>query len=124
MEGPGPGPGPPGPLTAPGLGAGNLLDELLGSALLQGGGGILPPGVIRFLSVILFCEGLGTGKFILSTLLGVLGVWGPVYLGGIWSPMHPPTDEGVSGPPPWGPDGVLGPLDISGCGVVGPGILK
>ena len=35
-----------------------------------------------------------------------------------------PEDEGVSGPPPCGPDGVLGPLDISGCGVVGPGMLK
>jgi len=122
--GPGPGPGPPGPLTAPGLGAGNLLDELLGSALLQGGGGILPPGVIRFLSVILFCEGLGTGKFMSLTLFGVLGVLGPVYFGGSGSlfPPIPPVDEGVSGPPPCGPDGVLGPLDISGCGVVEPGI--
>ena len=124
---PGP-PGPPGPLPgAPGLGAGNLLDELLGSALVQGGGGtLLPPGVIRCLSVILFCDGLGTGKFMSCTLLGVLGVLGPVYFGGSGSlpPTMPPVEDGVSGPPPCGPDGVLGPLDISGCGVVEPGILK
>ena len=96
-----------------------MLDELLGSALLQGGGGTLPLP----LSVILFCDGLGTGKFMLSTLFGVLGVLGPVYLGGRGS-LPPCIDEGVSGPPPCGPDGVLGPLDISGCGVVGPGMLK
>ena len=36
----------------------------------------------------------------------------------------PAVDEGVSGPPPPGCEGVLGPLDISGCGVVEPGILK
>ena len=69
-----------------------------------------------------FCPeaGLGTGKFI--SLLGVLGVLGPppLYLGGI---SMPAVDEGVSGPPP-GCEGVLGPLDISGCGVVEPGILK
>ena len=59
----------------------------------------------------------------LSTLFGVLGVLGPVYLGGRGS-LPPCIDEGVSGPPPCGPDGVLGPLDISGCGVVGPGMLK
>ena len=64
--------------------------------------------------------GLGTGKFM--SLLGVLGVLGPppLYLGGI---SMPAVDEGVSGPPP-GCEGVLGPLDISGCGVVEPGILK
>ena len=70
-----------------------------------------------------FCPeaGLGTGKFI--SLLGVLGVLGPppLYLGGI---SMPAVDEGVSGPPPPGCEGVLGPLDISGCGVVEPGILK
>ena len=33
-------------------------------------------------------------------------------------------EEGVKGPPPTGAEGVLGPLDISGCGVFGPGILK
>ena len=66
--------------------------------------------------------GLGTGKFM--SLLGVLGVLGPppLYLGGI---SMPAVDEGVSGPPPPpGCEGVLGPLDISGCGVVEPGILK
>ena len=54
---------------------------LVVSALLEGGM-TLPPGVIRCLSM-LFCEGLGTGKFISCTLLGVLGVLGPVYFGGI-----------------------------------------
>jgi len=53
------------------------------------------------------------------TLLGVLGVLGPpVYLGGIWS-----IPEGVRGPPT-DAEGVCGPLDMSGCGVVEPGILK
>jgi hypothetical protein len=54
------------------------------------------------------------------TLLGVLGVLGPVYFGGIWSLLML-AEDGVRGPP----KGVLGPpLDISGCGVVGPVILK
>ena len=102
-----------GPPLCPGLGAGNLA----GSALDDGGGATEPPGVIRCLSM--FCEGLGTGKFMSLTLVGVLGVLGPVYLGGISCP----DEDGVSGPPPCEADGVLGPLDISGCGVVEPGIL-
>lgn len=56
------------------------------------------------------------------TLLGVLGVLGPVYFGGSWSPPIPDEDEGVRGPPPTEAEGVLGPLDISGWGVVEPGI--
>ena len=33
-------------------------------------------------------------------------------------------EDGVKGPPPTDAEGVFGPLDMSGCGVVGPGILK
>ena len=103
---------------APGLGAGNLESATLVGVWPPGGP---PPGVIRCFSELLFC-GLGTGKFISETLLGVFGVFGPVYFGGIWSPP-PMLEEGVRGPPPTDAEGVLGPLDISGCGVVEPGIL-